>query len=857
MTSGISASGARSRKRSASLKPELAVHLGGNRLVLRGRDLFERDAEQARRLIDQAFALDQVRSIVLRRDRNQIGVELAPLADPDEVWPRLGALLRQAPAVADKNSRAARLDLDGPSAGLPVRVSRAGAALTTFRARELSPERLRISHPQLRQRAIQRRFAAFLRTVHGVSEARSVVFGAGVIVFYDASVIDAEHILRLVERSWAEITDLRSIAPTPRRLFVASGLLAFAFVAQFLRPLWLPWAVAAVALYSAPNLIAAARDLAHGRVGLPALYSAGLGFMLWSGRPFASGVMATLSQLWPSLANRLASESESRLFAEQRRQVAWARLADVRGGERLVGLDQLPRDASIVVRAGEYLPADGVVIEGRAGVDEDMLTGSRGPADKLAGDPVFAGAFVRDGALKVRVVRSGAETAAAALARALPRGALKDLPSSAEVEQIANRNAKPALAAAGLLLLATRIPRLSQAIIRPDYATAPRLSAHLSGLNAVAESLAKGALVRDPAALERLRSAEVFVFDDGVDLETREIEVAKINVAARAAAEDALALAAIALSGDDPRAQAVKRELDNEGAADAHAHALRRRAGQTLFWTDSGAPVSVAAPDRALAEKFAASPQTLALLRKLAAQPSADPAERPLAVARDHKIVGVVQFARTGERRLAQMLAALRYDNPEARFVRISSAPQDQAEAAVESLGFDAVYGDLSPEQKVATFQSLGVPAAWIGDGADSAASLARTASAVSISLSGLASLPRDEADIVLLRHDVDAMLAPRRAAAAHRVRLEADYRTVYLANLLAVMGGFAAGFGGLESGLTSNLGSAAVFLGRWRALAALASSAERRADGRRLASTAESALDRLSRRRASAAAER
>jgi cation transport ATPase len=299
--------------------------------------------------------------------------------------------------------------------------------------------------------------------------------------------------------------------------------------------------------------------------------------------------------------------------------------------------------------------------------------------------------------------------------------------------------------------------------------------------------------------------------------------------------------------------RAIRRELDDEDAADPPAHGLRQRAGQTIFWDDSGAPVTVAAPELALAEKFSGSAAILNLIRRLTAKPSPDPAVRPLVIARDRKIIGVLQFARTGERRLAQIVSGLRHANPETRFVHVSSAPQEEVEAAVEAIGFDAVYGGLSTWEKAETLRSLDVPVAWIGDGADASAGLTRSASAVSISLSGLDSLARDEADIVLLRDNVDAMLAPRNATLSHRHRLEADYRTVYAANLLAVAGGFAAGFGSLQAGLTSNLGSAAVFLGRWRALAALSADARRKAERRRRASNAlaaESALANLPRRR-------
>ena len=223
-------------------------------------------------------------------------------------------------------------------------------------------------------------------------------------------------------------------------------------------------------------------------------------------------------------------------------------------------------------------------------------------------------------------------------------------------------------------------------------------------------------------------------------------------------------------------------------------------------------------------------------------------------------MLAVVQFARTGERQVAHLIAGLRRENADARFAHVSSKPQEEAERATEVLGLDAVYGGLDAQGKAQVFRSLAVPAAWIGDGADRGAAPARAASAVSISLSGLDSLARDEADIVLLRDDVDALLAPRIAAASHVNRLESDYRKVYVANLLAVAGGFAAGFGSLQAGLTSNVGSAAVFLGRWRALASLAARAQRRAEGRRQASNslaAELALNRIARRRESGALRR
>jgi cation transport ATPase len=841
-----SASASPSRNRQ-SAQPQ--VRFDGSRLTLRSPALFSGGDSPARRLIELSFVLAEVRSVVVRRERGQITIELTSFADPEAVWRRLGAALRGSERTeAAPAGRAARLDLAGPVPGLPVRIARAGNVLTTFRARQLSDEHLRIGHPALRQRHVRSRFEDLLRSIHGVLAVRFLGLAASALVVYDPEVIDAEQVLSLLENAWPELVGGPPLLPSPKKLFVVGGLLGLSFVAQFFVPALLPWAMAGMILYNLPNVLAAMLDLSRGRVGLHALYTAGLGFLIWAGLPFHSSIMATLTQIWPALANRLASTSERSLFAEHRRRLAWARLSDAGRGEIIVGVHDLRPGANVVVRAGDYLPADGVVVEGQAAVDEDILTGARGAADKIAGDRVYAGAFVRDGALTLRVERHSAATAAAALAHILPQGRLRGLPSSVEVERIANRNAKPALAVAAVLLLATRTPRLAQVVIRPDYATAPRLSAHLSALTALADSLAKGALIRHPAALDRLLAAEVFIFDDALDFSARAVEIARISAVTRAAAEDALTLAAAALAGrDDPRALALERELSEGGDAVTAAHGRRQSAGETAIRDDAGVLVSVATPDHALRENFVAPSGALGdLIETLAANPAAEPALRPLVVARDRKILGIVQFAAKGERHYAGFVSALRAKKPEARFVHISSARQDRAEAHGEGLGFDAVFGGLTAQAKMLTLRSLGMRAAWIGRGDDPETAPVRAASSVSISLSGLDGLPRDEADIVLLRDDVRALLALRGAAEAHVLRLKSDYRTVYLANLLAVAGGFAAGFGSLQAGLTSNLGSAAVFLGRWRGLVNLAARAERIAEARRRAARAVTAAPAL-----------
>ena len=99
--------------------------------------------------------------------------------------------------------------------------------------------------------------------------------------------------------------------------------------------------------------------------------------------------------------------SQRRLFATHRQRSTWARVVRGDGREHEVDIDVLKVGDVIAVREGEIIPADGVVTEGLAAVDEEALCGVVGAVDKSPGDAVYAASFVRDGRLMVRVEKLG------------------------------------------------------------------------------------------------------------------------------------------------------------------------------------------------------------------------------------------------------------------------------------------------------------------------------------------------------------------------------------------------------------------------------------------------------------------
>jgi cation transport ATPase len=817
------------------------VRLSPASVSIKSELLFDpgRDAT-VREFLIRVFGVEEVDAVTFRRRQGRVDVRLAPTAIASKAWPKLAAALRGArghdTATRDLlEHRVASLQLAETVAETAVRVTRLGNVLTTWRVTRHSHNRLRFSHPALRRRRdVLHRFRMELSSIYGVEALSTNVLTASVWVNFDPELINPEQLVNGVERFWPILLDETTPPLSSRKLIIAGALLGFGFTAQFLRYSLRPYAVAAVVLYGFSNVIQAVRDLTQGKVGLPLLYTTITTMVVMSGNPFPSSVMAVFMQSWPRLSERVAIGYDRRLFANSRRRFVWVRTSQNDGAEIRIDIDRLAAGDVFHLQAGDYIPVDGVVAEGFGAVDEDMLTGVMGAIDKSPGDPVYASTYLRTGTLAVRVLRDAGASAANVIAASLPIGPIARLPSSAEVERVANRNAKPAIAAAVLNLAATGTLTVSQGLIRADYATAPRLSAQLSTVTGIAEGLRQGIFLRKPSALDRLLGSFVYVFDDSAGLERSQVAVAASVTTGDEDARTVLSIATAAFARrGDARAKALLGESARRQIALPQVQRRRRVAGAIRFVDEFGALVEVATtayvdlaalviPD-ALAPSLAEAGVAL----DPALEPR-DPDIRPLWVARAGRVIGVIAFERR-EPFGASVVETLRARNPNNRYVYVSSAPQAKARAIAKDAGIETAIGGLDAAAKANTIRELSRRAIWIGDGSAPQAQPSITASAVSVSVGGVATLLDDTADVILLQSDLDGLITVRKLARAHLARLRADTRTVYTANLLGTAGAFVAGFGSLEANLTTNFGSGLVLASRWRDLRSLARAFEYR----------------------------
>ena len=237
--------------------------------------------------------------------------------------------------------------------------------------------------------------------------------------------------------------------------------------------------------------------------------------------------MSWMLTFWQRLYRDELKNTRRRLLGQIIHQPRYVRLAtpEPNGVEIEIPIEDLKPGDVILVSAGEQIPVDGRILQGRGLVDERMVRGVQGLSRKQTDDGVLAGSTLRLGELRIEVLRHGSETQAAALARAtlaatsVPHGSRTP---TLRGETFAEQTVTPTMAIAGLGLLVGDVST-ALAILRPDYATGPGLAFPLETLQTVALCVRHGIVILDHDAIERLAMTDLLVLDHHVAARTHRV----------------------------------------------------------------------------------------------------------------------------------------------------------------------------------------------------------------------------------------------------------------------------------------------------------------------------------------------
>jgi Cu2+-exporting ATPase len=440
------------------------------------------------------------------------------------------------------------------------------------------------------------------------------------------------------------------------------------------------------------------------------------------------------------------------------------------GAVEVIPLAALRRGDVVLVRSGARVPADGVVVDGAAELDESMITGESKPVPKAAGDPVVGGTVSTDSAIRVRVEAAGDDTALAGIQRLVAEAQA----SRSRTQVLADRAAAllfyVAVAAAVVTgLVWTAIGDGDEAVVR--VVTVLIISCpHALGLaipltTALSSALAArhGILVKDRLALEQSRTVDAFLFDKTGTLTKGEHAV--VDVAGAGVSDDEVLRIAAAVESDSehPLARAIVAAARTRGEP-ATARDFRSITGRGVEATVDGVRYAVGGP-HLLRERSLSEPAALAgRAGEWRARGAA-----VLYLVRGDEVVGGLALEDEVRPEARAAVAALQALGR--RVVLITGDARQVGEAVGADLGVDEVFAEVLPEDKaakVAELQARGLKVAMVGDGVNDAPALA--AADVGIAIGAGTDVAIESAGLILATSDPRAVVSiVRLSGAAYR----------------------------------------------------------------------------------------
>jgi Cu2+-exporting ATPase len=443
----------------------------------------------------------------------------------------------------------------------------------------------------------------------------------------------------------------------------------------------------------------------------------------------AQGALAALAALLPDTAERVTP-----------------------AGVETVALGALVIGDVVLVRPGTRVPADGVVVEGLADVDESMITGESRAVAKGVGDRVIAGTVAAGGSLRVSIDAVGESTALSGIMRLVAAAQASASRAQALADRAAAMLFYVALAAGALTLVVwIALGDVEGALLRTAtvlvIACPHALGLAIPLVIAIATSLGarNGLLVKDRLALERARELDVVIFDKTGTLTLGEPVVAAIAAIDGRTEDEVLRLAAaVETDSEHPLARAIVDAAAARGVAVPVAAAFESMAGRGARAVVDGRRIEVGGPrllDDAGATALEASIAWGAEGRTV------------LHVLVDGEVIGALSLEdaiRPESKEAVDRLHALGV-----RVAMITGDAQAVADSVARRLGIDEVAAQVLPADKAAAverFQAGGRRVAMVGDGVNDAPALA-TAD-VGIAIGAGTDVAVESAGIVLVRSD-------------------------------------------------------------------------------------------------------
>ena len=482
----------------------------------------------------------------------------------------------------------------------------------------------------------------------------------------------------------------------------------------------------------------------------------------------------------------------------------------VDGGEKEIAIEEVKVGDIMVVRPGEKIPTDGVIVEGKSAIDESMATGESMPMNKKVGDKAIGATINQQGLLRLKATNIGKDTFLSQVIKMVEECQGSKVPIQAFADKVTSYMVPAVLGIALLTVISWLVfPDFFMKIItwgapflpwiNPELGTValaifagvavlviscpcalglgtPTALMVSSGLGAE-----KGVLFRHGEAIQTMKELHTIVFDKTGTITRGKPGVTDIVSDQEFKEKDILYLAASVEHGSEhPLGQAVVIEAEEQGNGLAKVESFEAVTGKGIKGKVDGKEVLVG-NRKLMTDSQIDFSQFKDKLGELE-----DEAKTAMLVAVDSKIAGIIAVADTLKEDSIQAIAELEKMGLET--VIITGDNQRTADAIAKKVGITRVLAEVLPHDKVAEIQRLQEKVgmvAMVGDGINDAPAL--TQANVGIAIGTGTDIAIESSDITLVRGDLSAVVTAVKLSRATVKKIKQNYFFAWVYNGLAI----------------------------------------------------------------------
>ncbi|MBQ9530979.1 MAG: heavy metal translocating P-type ATPase [Eubacterium sp.] len=457
------------------------------------------------------------------------------------------------------------------------------------------------------------------------------------------------------------------------------------------------------------------------------------------------------------------------------------------GEERIISVDDIALGDIFVVKTGESIPIDGVVIEGECSVDESALTGESIPVDKNENSSVYAGTINQNGYIKCKATKIGENTTLSQIIKMVEEASATKAPIAKTADKVSSVFVPVVILIAIITLIIWLIAgqELSYSLSRAVSVLVISCPCALGLATPVAVMVGSGIgakngiLFKNAASLEEAGRIQIVCLDKTGTVTKGEPEVNELIASEDISEENLLKLAySLEIKSAHPLAKAV-----NDYAVQKEIQAYESEEFKTYAGNGIGAVIN-GRECFAGSYKFISSKAEISEKMKKNIDEFTSKGKTPLLFTIEDKLIGIIAVADAVKEDSKKAIDELK--NMGIKVVMLTGDNKKTAKAIAEEVGADKVFSEVLPNDKegvIRKLQSFG-KVAMVGDGINDAPALTRAD--IGIAIGAGSDIAIDSADIVLMNSSLCDVSAAIRLS---RKTLKNIYENLFWAFIYNIIG--------------------------------------------------------------------